>query len=146
MTHFRDKPLDERKALVKAMVARMAEAYKIKKSQLAAQLGCSPGVINSWVYYGRTPFEYLVRCKEETGVSVDWLLFGSQPAKQLTRNDIETLKTIQAKVLEDGIKYAMISEQYQGALNQLSTKYSDDIDCWAEHLSHSDENEVNGKD
>jgi hypothetical protein len=135
LTLFKEKSLDERKPLVKAMVARMAQAYAIKKSGLPEQLNCSKGLVNNWSYYGRIPYDYLEQCRLDTGVSLDWLMYGVTPVKSLTAQDVAELNEVHVKVLGDGVNYAMISECYEGAITQLTAKYEKDIDSWVEQLN-----------
>jgi hypothetical protein len=146
LTQFKDKPLDERKQLVKAMVARIAKAYAIKKSDLPKQLNCSKGLVNNWSYYGRIPYDYLEQCRLDTGATMDWLMYGVEPVKSLAVEDVAALNAVHIKVLDDGVNYGMISECYQGGIDQLTTKYKKDVDSWVEQLNEKNVVTSNGDD
>ncbi len=134
LTLFKDRPLEERKSLVKAMVARMAIAYGVKKSELPEVLGCSSGLINNWGYHGRIPYDYIEKCRAQTGISTDWLLYGVESVKSIMDTDITELSDVQAKVLADGLRYGMIAECYDGATKQLSDTFKADIDNWVKKI------------
>lgn len=124
---FKQLPIETRKAKVKAMTDRMAQAYGVKKSDLPQHLGCSKSVVNNWAYYGRIPFDYLEACQASTGVSIDWLLFGRQFPRMLDKGEIKGLSHVLNQLLNDGIEYGLISEQHQGALDQLVDKFGKDL-------------------
>lgn len=113
----------------------MAHAYDIKKSNLPEFLGVTKGLVNNWAYYGRIPFDYLTECSEKTGVSMDWLLHGTVPDKSLSEHDKLALAAILAQVLKDGLDYGMIEENYQGALQQLQSKFEKDIAAMAVEIA-----------
>lgn len=135
LTPFKDRPLEERKPLVKAMVERMARAYGIKKSALPEFLGCTKGLVNNWTYYGRIPFDYLQACSVATGVSMDWLLHGTVPKQALAESDLMALQEMLLQVLKDGLDYGMIVENYPGALKQMSGKFSKDLEQLSQYLA-----------
>lgn len=134
MTLFKDRPLEERKVLVKAMVARMAGAYGVKRSALPTILGISRGLVNNWGYHGRIPYDYIERCKAETGISTDWILYGIESVKPITDAEVAKLSDAQDDVLVDGVRYGMITECYDGAIKQLSNKYKTDIENWVKKV------------
>ncbi len=96
---FKDNPLTQRKQQVKAMVARMAEAYNVEKKALPERLGTQKNVINNWGYYGRIPYEHLYHCHQVTGASMDWLLTGSTAKVSLTTEQREHLSQLVAESL-----------------------------------------------
>lgn len=131
---FKDKPLATRKLLVKTMVVRMAEAYGVDKAALPEVTGCQKNVINNWSYYGRIPYEHLYHCHEVTGISMDYLLHGEQPPVNLTGTQVNELKSLMQRLLEDGIDFCFINEQKSGAIKQLEDKYGKDLDKWVTAL------------
>lgn len=144
MLLFKDRPLEERKKLVKDMVARMAGAYGVKKSDLPEKLECSSGLINNWGYHGRIPYDYIERCRLETGVSTDWILYGVESVKSILDADINELSAAQSKVLADGLRYGMIKECYDGATNQLSSTFKSDIEHWVKKVGAKQTAGLNG--
>ena len=88
---FKDKPLESRKALVKEIVARMAQAYGIKKKELPAFLDCQKSLVNNWGFYGRIPYDYLDQCHHKTGISMDWLLYGKNPKCEIPPEQLAQL-------------------------------------------------------
>jgi hypothetical protein len=127
---FKDNPLEVRKGLVKAMVARMAQAYGIKKKELPTLLGCQKNAVNNWGYYGRIPYEQLDQCHEKTGVSMDWLLYGDAAIFDMTPQKLAGLQAIITQLLKDGIDFEMIGEQYSGAGKQLCHKLEKELLNW----------------
>ena len=127
---FKNKPLETRKTLVKAMVIRMAQAYGVKKSALPELIDCQKNVINNWGYYGRIPYEYLDQCSDATGISMDWLLCGNVPQFELTDQKLAELRTTIAKLFADGDDYGMITSNYFGAIKQMENKFEKDLLIW----------------
>lgn len=132
---FKNKPLSIRKTLVKAMVSRMAQAYGIKKKALVELIDCQRSVINNWGYYGRIPYEHLDNCHEETGESMDWLLYGERPAFEVSGQKFTELQQLTAKLFTDGCDFNMISENYPGANRQLSAKLEQDLLKWLDQIA-----------
>lgn len=128
VVNFKDKPLDERKPLVRAMLERMARAYGINKRSMAKYLGCARSVVNNWVYYGRIPFEQLDACHRVTGVSLEWLLYGDdesniipEPASQ------DEIRSIVEKALNCGVELNLVTSNYDNSIEQLGRKISQDL-------------------
>lgn len=123
---FKDQPLVEKKALVRAMIERMARAYGVNKKDLPHLLQCSRNVMNNWVYYARVPLEQLDICRHQTGVSMDWLMYGDDaPQDELLPS--EQLQSIINKVFEHSIALELISTHSADAINHISHKLSKDI-------------------
>ena len=127
---FKDQPLETKKIQVKAMVARMAQAYGIKKKELPTLLDCQKSQVNNWGYYGRPPYDQLDQCSEKTGVSMGWLLYGEKPKIELTAQSVAQLRIIITKLFADGADYNMIEQVYPGATKQLAQKFESDILEW----------------
>lgn len=124
---FKDKPLEERKPIVRAMLERMARAYGINKRSLAKHLGHGRSVVNNWVYYGRIPFEQLDTCHRVTGVSLDWLLYGDESANIPEPASGDQIKALVENALNCGVELNLISSNYDNAIEQLSSKVSQDL-------------------
>ncbi len=127
---FKHKPLSIRKALVKAMTIRMAQAYGIKRSELPNLLDCKRAVVNNWSYYGRIPHDHLLECHEKTGVSMEWLLFDQKPQFELTPEKYAALLQLTSKLFIDANDFNMITENYLGATKQLGDKFEKDLLKW----------------
>jgi hypothetical protein len=127
---FKHKPLEARKALVKAIIARMAKAYGVKKKELPDLINCQKSVINNWGYYGRVPYDHLDQCHEKTGVSMDWLLYGDTLQFEMTPQMQAELNILIAQLFIDGHDYGMITQTYAGAIEQLKNKFKNDISTW----------------
>lgn len=144
MTPFKNRPLEERQKLVKAIVSRIAAAYGVKKTALPAKFECSAGLINNWGYHGRIPHDYIEKCRIETGISTDWLLYGVETVKPIMNADMDELSEAQAKVLEDGVRYGMITECYDGAIQQLNKTFQSDIETWVKKVGAKQASSDNG--
>ena len=124
---FKDKPLDERKSLVRAMIERMARAYGVNKKALSQHLDCNRNVINNWVYYGRIPYEQLDTCHRVTGVSLDWLMYGYECSQIPQHAESEEIKSIVEHALKCGVELDLIDSNYHNAIDQLSHKITQDL-------------------
>lgn len=118
---------EQKKTLIKEMVLRMAIAYGVPKKQLHDCLGCTRAVVNNWAYYQRIPYDYLEICSAKTGASMDWLLYGIEPACRLTDKDILLIRKSHETVLKDGVAYGFIAEQHNGAICRLVDKFTNDL-------------------
>jgi hypothetical protein len=127
---FRNERLATRKIRVKSMVARMAKTYGVKKSDLHDFLGCTKGLVNNWVYLGRVPYDYLEACSASKGVSLDWLLYGKASAKMLNTQDVQLLGAMHKQVLQDGVDYGLIKPRHEGAIAQMTDKFTRDLRRW----------------
>lgn len=136
---LKDKPTDDKKQLVKAIIGRLAQAYGVEKTALPQVLGCQKNVINNWGYYGRIPFDHLFHCHETTGVSMDWLLSGEQQPVKFNDKHLSALTDIAAKLVADGLDFNMISERYPGATEQLTRKFTKDLSDWLQQKSGPEE-------
>lgn len=127
---FKHKPIEVRKSLVKAMVARMAQAYGVQKKELPKTINCQKAVINNWAYYGRIPYDHLDQCHTMTGVTMDWLLYGQLPRFNITQQKHHELQTIINKLFVDGEDFNIIKQCYPGATKQLRDKLEKDLLQW----------------
>lgn len=130
-------PDNSNKTRIKAMTARMMSAYKVDKKQLADIFDCKTNVINNWPYYDRTPYPYLDRCSQDTGVTMDWLINGTKtPQAVLTKADIVEIKTIVKGVVQGALDYGVIDVLQPGAEGKIIEKLEKDLSTW--HNKHTD--------
>lgn len=128
---FKALPLDDRKAQVKAITQRMAQAYNIRRSDLPSIVGCTSNVMNNWVYYGRIPYEELHQCQQQTGASLDWLIYGEKAIPRLTQTERAELEAMVATLLDDAIEYEMLAELHGDSINMLINKFQKTLNRWS---------------
>ena len=75
---FEQKSLEQRRALVIDMFARAAIAYGVGANELAEKLGCEHSIIKQWIFQGEVPIELLLRCRQVTNTTMDWLITGKE--------------------------------------------------------------------
>lgn len=119
--------IKSRKARVKAMVDRMAQAYGVQKKDLAEILGCQDNAINNWVYYARTPLTELEQCHHETGASMDWLLLNKSPNHFITPNEKAELKALSDEAINNGIEFNLVQAGCNDGVSLLSGKLITDF-------------------
>lgn len=67
----------------------------LQQKELAIYLGIAPSTLNGWLKLGRSiPSEYLIRISEFLGVSVEYLLNGTNNAKCYNNNDLSNSKDV----------------------------------------------------
>lgn len=73
-------PLEQRQAQIAAAFQRMAQVYKVKVEHLHESLGCSAELLRQHYFHGQMPIELIRQCREEQGISIDWLVYGKSPS------------------------------------------------------------------
>lgn len=136
---FKDEPKKTQKALIKAMVDRMTQAYGVDKKGLGVIFGCPVNTINNWVYYTRIPHEQLEQCHHETGASMDWLMFNEQAPTQaqtkLAALQVDELKDLIKSAITGAQGYSLLDFKYPEAVEQLTDKLVSDLDEWQQKQS-----------
>lgn len=141
-------PDNSNKARIKAMIVRMMSAYKVDKKQLADIFDCKTNVINNWPYYDRTPYPYLDRCSQDTGVTLDWLINGTKmPQAVLTTADIVEVNTIVKGVVQGALDYGVIEVLQPGAEDKIIAKLDKELSKWhCKYTESDDDDEIGGND
>lgn len=68
-------------------VPRMQEALGVDTlGQLAARLEANLSTVKSWSARGQIPLRWLIRCKQLSGRSLQWLVFGDDFRQELNPN------------------------------------------------------------
>ena len=71
------------KAWVESIITRMYEAYGIdgkdKRGQLAEKVGVKASTVKGWPIVERIPFNAIMVCSANTGISYEYLLTGDTP-------------------------------------------------------------------
>jgi hypothetical protein len=126
-TQMATEATEETKARIKAAIARIAEAYGVDKKQLLVIFGCKANVVNNWVYFGRIPFPHLERCKDKTGASIDWLLYGEQPAVFVSADSLVALQQLANQSIDAGIGFGLIKSGSADGSTLLANRMLKDV-------------------
>lgn len=125
---FKDKPLEERKKLVRLVVARMLKAYKLENTKaLAGKLECTHGAIKNWGSAGRIPMDPLFQCHSDTGISMDWLIHGEPPVMVFDHDKVEQLTMHLNTELSSAVRYQLIEEKRKGCIDSLVSGLSESL-------------------
>lgn len=118
---------DETKARIKAAIARIAQAYDVDKKQLLEIFDCTANVVNNWVYFGRIPIAHLERCKAKTGASIDWQLYGEQPAVFVSQDGLAALQQLANQSIDEGIGFGLVKSGSADGSTLLANKMIKDV-------------------
>jgi hypothetical protein len=125
---FSNRPLEERRQFVRLITQRMLQAYKFDDSrELAVAFNCTHGAIKNWRSAGRVPLDSMFQCHLETGVSMDWILYGENPKEVYTPSQVKKLVSHIDKELEVGIRYKLIESIRDDGLRILSDGMSEGL-------------------
>ena len=127
------------KEKVRDMIKRMMQAYDVDKKSLAKILGCQTSTVNNWVHFARVPYEQLVQCRNDTGKSLDWLMFGEHAmGTTLDTDEVGQLLRIFQQAIDGAVNYQTIQYCYPDSGEKLLNKLKKDLEAWnavANHLS-----------
>lgn len=112
---------------IKAIVERMAVAYKVEKAALPGILGCKRSTIANWAHYCRLPNEHLLQCSVDTGASIDWLIFAKAPIATISPVKAAVIEDEVTRVVKDALDYRAIVEGRAGAAEKMTNKLLDAI-------------------
>ncbi len=129
--NFKSKPLEERRRLVRLVVARLVKAYGLGSvKELTTVFDCSYGAIKNWGSAGRVPLDPMFQCHFETGVSLDWLMHGEDPAVLFSPKKVDALSLHLAGELASGVRFQLIDEKCEGGIDMLSLGLRDSLIKW----------------
>lgn len=121
----------EEKDRVRGMVDRMTAAYGVDKKDLPEIIETPIGTINNWVHFGRKPFDQMVKCSQDTGVTLDWLIKGEANEKPtLNDTDIAALLDIVKSAINGAVAYETLQFCYPDAGEKLLKKLQKDLESW----------------
>lgn len=104
---------NQKKEHVKRIVTRMCQAYELEgkdlRGQLARRLGnCLTGTVKGWVYNARVPYDAMVKCKEDVGCSLDWLLTGELPLREYEPKVVDRTHAMIKEHLSNSLRYQLL--------------------------------------
>ncbi|MFT5162070.1 MAG: hypothetical protein ACI9FJ_000638 [Alteromonadaceae bacterium] len=112
---------EQRKGYVGTIIDRMMLAYGVKtKKELAAMLGCVAHTPSNWTSQATIPWLMLDKCHHQTGISMDWLLYGMIDM-QLSKAQAVSIKDLIGEVFVDAQHYQLITPRQPGAMKWLMT-------------------------
>ncbi|MFT4926146.1 MAG: hypothetical protein ACI8WB_002244 [Phenylobacterium sp.] len=128
---FKQKPLDQRRKLVRLIIARLLKAYGLDKpKELVEIFNCTYGAIKNWGSSGRVPLDPLFQCHFETGVSLDWLMNGKAPATEYDQKKVDALTAFLNSEMASGVRYKLIEEKCDNGVTMLSEGLSASLLDW----------------
>ncbi|MFT5162069.1 MAG: hypothetical protein ACI9FJ_000637 [Alteromonadaceae bacterium] len=125
--YVQDQSDAQRKAYVHVLTERMMEAYKVsKKKDLAESLHCAPNTLSNWITQGTVPWPMIDRCHCDTGVPVDWLLYG-KTSITYSIEQVNQLKALVSNILTNGVEYDVIAQQQPNGIATLTHKFEKEL-------------------
>ncbi len=127
---FQDLPESVRKVTVRAIVARMYQAYQVTTFEaLAQQFNISVSTVKRWELTGTLPMQYIFQCHCDTGFAMDWLVQNTQSV-YMVKNDpsaVKALTKVISKDLHQAIGFRLIVEKSDGGLDKLAAQLSTNL-------------------
>ncbi len=136
-----DMDKDERRVWIKAIVARMMQAWGFKnKKQLADALSLNAKGPSSWIQNGTIPWSAIFLCSNKTGKSLDWLYYGGQPEVMLTASAKSLLQERLNSFLQMSQKTKQICEVNDNGIATLADGLSDEITAFYQEFGETRHN------
>lgn len=82
-----DQPAKQR--LAKAIISRCCQAWDVESPQEIKELKIKSNVVTNWFERGSIPWDFIITTAKETGVELDYLVFGN--SKINSSSDINTV-------------------------------------------------------
>ena len=123
--NFKNKPLKERRIIVRSIIARILKAYRVGNvTALAQLLDCNVGTIKNWGCSGRLPMDPILQCHFNTGVSLSWLMQTPRVISDPNPDEVKRLAEFLASELDIAVRNQLIVEKSDNGLDILATDLS----------------------
>ncbi len=97
---FNGMTLGQKQQWAKDIIKRMMQASGVyEKKGLAKIIGCHQNMPSNWLQKGSVPWKVVYICHRETGVSLDWLYNGVEPAVVISSEVKRKLKNTVTQLL-----------------------------------------------
>jgi hypothetical protein len=108
---FNSLTLDQKQQWAKDIIKRMMQATGVyEKKGLAQVIGCHQNMPSNWLQKGSVPWKVVYMCHRETGVSLDWLYNGVEPAVVISSEVARKLKNTVTQLLELAEREKLIAQ------------------------------------
>ena len=108
---FNGMTLEQKQQWAKDIIKRMMQATGVyEKKGLAQMIGCHQNMPSNWLQKGSVPWKVVYLCHRETGVSLDWLYNGVEPAVVVSPQLKRQLKNAVTELLELAQREKLIAQ------------------------------------
>jgi hypothetical protein len=108
---FNGMTLEQKQQWAKDIIKRMMQATGVyEKKGLAQMIGCHQNMPSNWLQKGSVPWKVVYLCHRETGVSLDWLYNGVEPAVVISPEVQRKLKNAVTELLEMAEREKLITQ------------------------------------